>query len=348
MKKTAIRILCILISAVLLCGSLAACSGASEIPDGYQHATCDGEYFRLFVPTSWSVNTSGGVSSAYVSSRTDTMVSMVELGKAAEGETLADFVEAHMEDIKTLKEYTFVSEQTNTMAGRAAKDITYTVKVGDVKYRIRQVLGLVEGRFYLFTYSSQEDAFERWEDDVEGILDVLEFWNFPYEGEHERRIPDDVTPPKGMKLVSTNAVSYRFYAPTAWIVDKSAENDVVYFSEDDRSNVSLVAHMPESDTLSLEDYWKTCDNYYKDTLGSYELLTSPSGEAGKMGGRDALTYEYTFTVGGVTYKTRQTIAAYASMVYVMTYTAVAENYDAHLDDVTAMQESFAFRTPFGG
>ena len=345
MKKTAIRILCILISAVLLCGSLVACSGASEIPDGYQHATCDGEYFRLFVPTSWNVNTSSGVSSAYVSSRTDTMVSMVELGKAAEGETLAHLVEAHMEDIQALKDYTFVSEQNNTMAGRAAKDITYTVKIGDVKYRIRQVLSIVEGRVYLFTYSSQDDAYATWADDVEGILDVLEFWNFPYEGDDERKIPDDVTPPKGMKLVSTNAVSYRFYAPTAWIIDKGAENDVVYFSETDRSNVSLFAHMPEDDALSIQDYWKTCDNYYKDTLGSYEVVST---EEGKMGGRAALTSEYTFTVGGVAYKTRQTVAAYASMIYIMTYTAVAENYDAHLEDAVAMQEAFTFRTPLGG
>ena len=66
MKTTTIaRLLCTLLALCLLLGTLVACSGDSEIPDGYQYATCKGEYFRLFVPTQWTVNTESGVSGAY-------------------------------------------------------------------------------------------------------------------------------------------------------------------------------------------------------------------------------------------------------------------------------------------
>ena len=59
------RLLCTLLALCLLCGGLVACSQDKEVPDGYQYATCKGEYFLLFVPTQWTVNTESGVSGAY-------------------------------------------------------------------------------------------------------------------------------------------------------------------------------------------------------------------------------------------------------------------------------------------
>jgi hypothetical protein len=36
------------------------------------------------------------------------------------------------------------------------------------------------------------------------------------------------------------------------------------------------------------------------------------------------------------------------MIVIMTYTALPENYDAHLDDVVAMQGALTFRKPIVG
>ena len=54
-------------------------------------------------------------------------------------------------------------------------------------------------------------------------------------------------------------------------------------------------------------------------------------------------FDFYYTVGGAQYRYRQFICAYRSMIYCMTYTALPENYDAHLADVTAMIEAFEFR-----
>ena len=62
------------LAVLLLLAALPACSGESEVPKGYQYATCAGEYFRLFVPTQWTVNTGSGVSGAYIT--IDTTVTM--------------------------------------------------------------------------------------------------------------------------------------------------------------------------------------------------------------------------------------------------------------------------------
>ena len=110
---TVTRLLCTLLAICLLCGGLVACSKESEIPDGYQYATCNGEYFLLFVPTQWTVNTESGVSGGCYSLLEGTAVSMTEVPfdkPSVEGEedtaaTLTDFFNAHMAEIATLKDY---------------------------------------------------------------------------------------------------------------------------------------------------------------------------------------------------------------------------------------------------
>ena len=76
---TIIRLLCTLLALCLLGGSFAACSKDSEVPDGYQYATCKGEYFLLFIPTQWTVNTESGVSGGHYSPAEGTAVSMTEV-----------------------------------------------------------------------------------------------------------------------------------------------------------------------------------------------------------------------------------------------------------------------------
>ena len=163
---TTIRLLCALLALCLLGGCLVACGSQSEIPDGYQYATCKGEYFRLFVPTQWTVNTESGVSGAYYSLAEGTAVSMAEVhfDQPSDGEgedvtaTLADFYAAHLADISKMSGYKPEKEFDATLGSYVAKDITYTAAKNGEAYRFRQVLTKVEGRFYLFTYSSKSNT----------------------------------------------------------------------------------------------------------------------------------------------------------------------------------------------
>ena len=79
LKTKLCRILSLCLSVILLVGALVSCASTSEVPEGYQYATCAGEYFRLFVPTQWTVNTESGISGAYISSTDNAAVSMVEV-----------------------------------------------------------------------------------------------------------------------------------------------------------------------------------------------------------------------------------------------------------------------------
>ena len=51
-------------------------------------------------------------------------------------------------------------------------------------------------------------------------------------------------------------------------------------------------------------------------------------------------------MGGYTYKVRQAVCTYSTMVYTVTYTALEPHFDSHLADVDAMQAAVVFRSPF--
>ncbi len=362
-RYTMARVLCALLALAMMMGTLVACSGGSEAPDGYQYATCRGEYFRLFVPTQWTVNTESGVSGAYISVLDETAVSMAEVhfdkSASTDGETdaaggdadvtatLEDFYAAHMAEIGKMRDYTAEKEFNATLGSYRAKDITYTATVGGVSYRYRQLLTKVEGRFYLFTYSSHAEAFDQWLDIVDEILENVVFTAYPYEGSgDEKKVPDVEDVPAGMKLVSTNDTAYRFFAPTDWLEDDGEAASLVYFSESDRSNVSVIGYVPEAETYSVADYWADTEKYYKDALADYTLTAEPTEES--MGGKSATVYEYSYTLGGVTYRCRQVVCVYSYMIVVMTYTALPEHYEAHLAEAKAMQGALTFRKPIFG
>ena len=356
------RILSLCLSVILLVGALASCASTSEVPEGYQYATCAGEYFRLFVPTQWTVNTESGISSAYISSTDNAAVSMVEVTFSPDAESeltpLEQFKEAHTADLATHKGYEAEKLFDSTLSGHRAVDMTYVMTVsgrpseehpnGESDRRFRQVLSYVseQGRYYLFTFSAPKDEFERWLDIVDEILENITFESFPFEGSDDRKIPTSVDVPDGMKLVSDNEVGYRFFAPESWIRDTKNGQNFVYVSEEDRSNVSMFSYdIGDDATYTVETYWDMCKEQYENTLGGFEVISESeiTLQNGDNGEKQAMVYEYTYTLGGTTYKVRQMVVL-VGMIYTMTYTALPEQYDLHLAEVEAMEQALYFRT----
>ena len=348
-KKTPLRVISLILALVLAMAVFTGCSGKSEIPEGFQYATCNGEYFRLFVPTQWTVNTSSGISGAYVSRSTGNTVTMKEVAfttpaEMEEGKTDFDyFILEHSEGLKTLNDFKEVSSANKTLGGHRAWEIVYGAKVDGKAMKFRQVLAKAYDRYFVFTYSAFEDHYDLVGEEVDSILAEVAFYKYPYNDGEYKKIPTDVTLPDGMKLVSDDTVAFRFFAPTNWISDDKNESCVAYFSESDRSNVTVLPYMPVDDRITIAEYWEDTEEYYKNNLGSYTLVSTDTDV--KLGGLDAVSYVYTYSIGGVEYKTMQIVTVYSTMIYSMTYTAIADNYDAHLDDVSRMAKELVFRKP---
>ncbi len=362
---TITRVLALLLTLTALAAAFTGCAESTGAPDGYEYATCTGEYFRLFTPTGWQVNTESGVSGAYITANTHVTMEEVYFDfdgpdtdtetaaeTAAETEAMAAlpeelraFVTYHTDKISQMQNYTAQKAMVNTLGGYPAWDITYEAKVGTLTYRFRQLLTTANDRYFVFTYSSTADqAFDLWLDQIDGVIGEVVFTTYPYEGEYDRKIPEDPNTPEGMQRVSTDEVIYRFYAPSEWIIDQDNGHSLVYASETDRSNVSVMSYLPSASAdVSVESYKEATVSEYKNNPAFENFTVVSEDKEQKLGGAAAVVCEFSYTMGDVHYRCRQVFSGYRGMVYVMTYTATADLYETHLDEAVAMQNALTFQ-----
>lgn len=82
---------------------------------------------------------------------------------------------------------------------------------------------------------------------------------------------------------------------------------------------------------TVEEYW---DYYEAEFLKTFADMTySVEGDDLLLSGQKAKKYVYTTTVTGQSYEFMQVVTIKAGTVYIFTYTALEEQFDAHLDDV---------------
>ncbi len=146
--------------------------------------------------------------------------------------------------------------------------------------------------------------------------------------------------PEGYKLISDENAAYYFYAPTQWVVNDGDGPDSVFYSEADRSIVTVTTYLALETIQTVEEYWKHVENSYKTTYAEYVLVES--GDT-MMGERNAKSYTFTATIGGVSYKLRQIIAVSGDYFYIMTYMSTPDNFDKHIEEVNGMVGVFAFK-----
>ena len=351
------RILAAILLCVMLISIFSACAEQSDVPDGYQLVACKGDKFRLYVPTQgWAPNTTGGVTSAFFSMNEKSSVA-VYVADDAEELSVEEYWNKCNESYKNeLDEYSFDGKSEKTvLGGQPAQKYVYTAKItftenGETKtetFKFMNLLCRYDGEMYMLVYSALEEYYDSHIEDVEGNSDgagIIPYFKFaePYTGGEDKEYSDKVELHEGMKLISTDEHPYRFYVPENWVTNDRGDISAAYFSESDRSNVSVQFHIVDNDKLdtTVEEYFAECEKSYKQIYSSYTL---DSAEDIKMDGINAKKYTYTVVSGGIEYKQMQAIVEKGGAFYVLTYTAVTEKFDAHTDDVNKMIEHFDIR-----
>ena len=326
-----------------------ACSN-SDVPDGYQLVACNGDKFRLYVPTQWTPNTANGVTSAFYSAGDNISVSVSVADDAGELEVDEYWEKCRADYEKSMDGFTFVGEEKSKLDQQPAKKYVYTanVKIGGetVKYKFMQVMARYKGEMYILLYTSPEDKYDAHLADLEGDgddLGIIDYFRFaePYVEEDGKEYSDKVTPPDGMKLISTDKVPYRFFVPVSWKTNDRTASAAAYYSDTDTSNVHVQMYMMGNDSpKTVEDYFEYCETKYKETFDTYTLDSTTDI---KMDEVPAKQYIYTVTSGGVEYRQLQAIVKKGEVYYTLTYTAVTEKFEEHLDDVKKMIENFDIR-----
>ncbi len=193
MKRSLITLTCLLASLVLI---LSGCSG-SEVPDGYQNAASENESFYFYVPKTWVLNSSGGTASAYYSSDDYSNVSftcmVIDPGEMDDLEeykaiTLAEleavlpdfseFVSVELLDPESTSESgTIIGSVVTTLPidGRETIMFEYACTLSGQTYNYMQVVTMKDDFFYIFTYTSLAENYEKHLDEVKQIVAYINF-----------------------------------------------------------------------------------------------------------------------------------------------------------------------------
>ncbi|HHX54007.1 MAG TPA: hypothetical protein GX704_03765 [Clostridiales bacterium] len=147
--------------------------------------------------------------------------------------------------------------------------------------------------------------------------------------------------PDGMKLASGDAVDYIMYVPENWVTDISTGATTAYVSENDRSNVSLIAFDLDDPNETAPDFW---EKYKDDLISTFpDAVFSEEDNTVIDGSTAAIKRGFTATVTGDPYKFEMVIFNHFGAMYIFTYTATQEKFDLHLEDVGNIIQNIKFK-----
>ena len=143
--------------------------------------------------------------------------------------------------------------------------------------------------------------------------------------------------PSGMKIVSSDAEAFYLFVPMTWVTNTSSGAASAYYSDKDRSNVSMTCMVSE-DVTTVDDYVKKCQAELAALFDSY----TPVGEVtdAVIGERNGKCFEYTAKIGETEYKY---VVIYKNLFYVFTYTSTPEGFDLHTADVDNIVSKIRFK-----
>ena len=150
----------------------------------------------------------------------------------------------------------------------------------------------------------------------------------------------DTAVPDGMKLASDPAVAgYTLFVPDGWDVDMQTKSTRAYCPGSDKSFVMVMTGDLGSTSATVDEWWE-------EGLSELEALYADSTlvSRGKtvLDGVEADKFVYTGTFDGTAFKYTQTAAVKGGAIYVITYGAEADKWEAHSAEADSMLAAFRF------
>ena len=332
------RLTALAVALILLCSVLlSSCAQNEEVPDGMKLASLDSEPFKLYVPEAMTLNLDSGISGAFsyipekfiISARyytPDSADMSLESYMTYSAEGYADSLEA----------FNMTALEPAVLSGADALKMSYTAKIGSVDYSCVQFSALHKGDMVSLNFYIPDYAAEKYAATVKAITDEFLLCDKPEEVNDE--VVDKKTP-EGMKIASNDTVEYRLYVPKSWVCNSESGRSEAYYPESGRTNVTVTSYSPDQ-SMSAADYIARCEESYAKNIKGYGLI---SKEDTTVAERKAVAITYSANYDGVEYKLKQFSFVYGEMVYSIIYTATADNFELHTDDLAKIISEFTFR-----
>ena len=177
-------LLCAAAAAAVCLSVFTGCSSGSDSwhPAGMKLASSEDADYKMWVPESWTVDMSTGITSAYAGSGDYSNVSVTAQNLSGEQNYLTP--SEYWEIYKTDLEATFpdIAYDEDTEGGisllldeNAAMKYSYTATVTGTEFHFISVVCIRSGTVYLITYTAQPAIYENHLEEVQNILDNFSF-----------------------------------------------------------------------------------------------------------------------------------------------------------------------------
>lgn len=325
--------------ALLLCISLlCSCGGrGDDIPDNMQLASIDDEPFKLYVPEGMSVNLDSGISSAFKYVPDEVIISARYYTPENPEMTLSEYMTYCAEGYsESLASFEMTALDSSILSGIDALKMTYTTKIKDIDYSCTQISAFYKGDMISLCFYIPSAVSESYAETVKRVTEVFVICD------KAEPINDEVVDkktPDGMKIASEDQLEYRFYVPKTWICNSESGKSEAYYPESEKSNVTVTSYSP-SEEMSTEEYIELCKETYAQSISGYNLVETKDTYVNE---KKAIEMIFEANYDGIDFKIRQVSLLYGRMIYSITYTATAERYNDHADDVDKMIAEFTFR-----
>ncbi len=151
---------------------------------------------------------------------------------------------------------------------------------------------------------------------------------------------DPYAPPTGMISATDEKADFCLFVPDEWQIDYSTAAAGAYYSASDPSSVSVLAWDLDYTDTTIDEWWQTNVNEVGIVFDDINIEAEENITMSEVYGKK---YIYTASLGDFQYKIMQAACIKGSTVYLFTYTAIPENYDLHLEDVTEMLQFFVIK-----
>jgi len=152
---------------------------------------------------------------------------------------------------------------------------------------------------------------------------------------------DAINPPSGMILSCDPEVTdYYLFVPNNWTVDLTTSASGAYYSKNDPSSISMMVWELEHTDSTIDDWWEANKT---DLELVFQNFSIESEENTTIDSKYAKKYVYTADLGTSSYKIMQIGTLTDGKIFLFTYTALAEVYDSHLEDVTKITDNIIIK-----
>ncbi len=339
MKKITALILTVIIAALSLCGCGAK---SSDAPDGMQLVRGgDALGYYLYAPVGWVVANQGRIASTYVSTIDTTSVTLVEAEMPTVG--IDEYFTAAEAEFTFPINVTVRNESFKLGNAEEARQFIYDYEYSDFKFRTMQIFARFDGRFYIFTFTSQ--LTERTEGEsyydfhLNNSLGMITS-NLKFVKRSGTEPTPEYPEVDGRLLVSDSALcGFELYVPEEYKVDYS--HGIVSVTREDGANITVAK--ATSGGVSIGDYWSNRKSELETIFGEITEIKVNNVEGVSLGNlTTAASYEYTYEYGGVRYHVYQVFAVDAFDGYAFTFTAPEEIYGERIGEALDIASRIRF------